>query len=150
MTDIRVAAIIIEDDKILTTQMERDGDRYYVLPGGKVESGENIEEALKRELMEETSIQLENFSLAYLRELRLDDGERGIEFYYYVDEYSGEPETGYDPEDKQAELKKVEKLEVSKLDDEKFFPEQLIEKLQEDERSEFQQVTHLGLHEIEK
>ncbi len=148
MTNIRVAAIIKEGDKVLTTQMEKSGDRYYVLPGGKVEIDENIEEALKRELKEETGIEIKDYSLAYLRELKLDGQEKGLEFYYRISDYSGKPETGHDPENKEGDLRKVEKLPVEKLEDETFFPKQLIEKLQENEISDEQKLEHLGIHDI--
>ncbi|MDW7732463.1 MAG: (deoxy)nucleoside triphosphate pyrophosphohydrolase, partial [Methanolobus sp.] len=57
-----VAAIIIDDNKILCVQ--RDYGKYdyislkYEFPGGKIESDETKEQALKRELLEELDLDI--------------------------------------------------------------------------------------------
>ncbi|TGC08143.1 (deoxy)nucleoside triphosphate pyrophosphohydrolase [Methanolobus halotolerans] len=57
-----VAAIIIDDNKILCVQ--RDHGKYdyislrYEFPGGKIESDETKEQALKRELLEELDLNI--------------------------------------------------------------------------------------------
>ena len=55
-----VAAIIVEKDKVLFTQRGygefKDG---WEFPGGKVELGETLEGALKREIKEELDIEIE-------------------------------------------------------------------------------------------
>ena len=49
-----VAAIIRKDDKIFATQRGYgDWKDWWEFPGGKVESGESPEDALKREILEE-------------------------------------------------------------------------------------------------
>ena len=55
-----VAAILQNDDKILIAK-KREGKPlagFYEFPGGKVEEGENPEDSLVRELMEEMSIKV--------------------------------------------------------------------------------------------
>ncbi len=55
-----VAAIIVEKDKVLVTQ--RGYGEFKVgweFPGGKVELGETLEGALKREIKEELDIEIE-------------------------------------------------------------------------------------------
>ena len=52
----RSAAIIIENNKILLIQRIKQGYEYYTLPGGTIEFGETPEQAVIREVFEETSI----------------------------------------------------------------------------------------------
>jgi 8-oxo-dGTP pyrophosphatase MutT (NUDIX family) len=54
----RVAALIQRGDDILLIARQKGGQSYYVLPGGTVEAGESAEEALAREIEEETGLRL--------------------------------------------------------------------------------------------
>jgi mutator protein MutT len=54
-----VAAVILRDSKILVCQRRRDDSHalQWEFPGGKVESGELLQEALAREIREELGIE---------------------------------------------------------------------------------------------
>lgn len=55
---------ILDNQKILMTQQEQPGRGSYVsLPGGRIDENEDIVAAAKRELLEETGYQAENFIL---------------------------------------------------------------------------------------
>ena len=56
-----VRAIITRDDKLLVMKRYKYGDTYYTLIGGGVDPGETPEEALVREIDEETSLIIEDF-----------------------------------------------------------------------------------------
>ena len=58
---IRVYALIIRDEKFLLTK-QWDG---YSLPGGGVEKAESLEQALERELKEETGLDIKAGKLFY-------------------------------------------------------------------------------------
>jgi ADP-ribose pyrophosphatase YjhB (NUDIX family) len=51
-------AIVIENDKILIMFRNKSGSQYYTLVGGRVNEGETIEQALIREIKEETGLDI--------------------------------------------------------------------------------------------
>ncbi|MBU1083407.1 NUDIX domain-containing protein [Patescibacteria group bacterium] len=52
----RVRGIVIDGDKITLLKRVKGDHVFYVFPGGGVEEGEDIEVALKREMMEELGV----------------------------------------------------------------------------------------------
>jgi 8-oxo-dGTP diphosphatase len=52
----RVCAAILRNGAILMVRHEHDGRNYWTLPGGGVEAGETFEQAVLREVMEETTL----------------------------------------------------------------------------------------------
>ena len=60
-TNDRVTGVVIRDGKFLLIHRLRDGNEYWVFPGGGVEEGEDFETALKREMMEETGLMLVSY-----------------------------------------------------------------------------------------
>src|ERR687896_2045449 len=53
---IRVSAILRWEDRILLCRHEKGERSYWLLPGGGVNSGESLVDALHRELLEEVGI----------------------------------------------------------------------------------------------
>jgi ADP-ribose pyrophosphatase YjhB (NUDIX family) len=79
MTDRVRALLITPDGDLLTIRRVRPGqDPYWVLPGGGVEDGENLEAALARELREEIAANADVHSLVHT----LDHG--GDRQYFYL------------------------------------------------------------------
>ena len=77
-----IKAIIIDGTKLLTVQMKRqDGTVYYNLPGGKQKPDELMDEALKREVLEETGLIVEPKSLLFILEDFKEETHR-IEFMF--------------------------------------------------------------------
>ena len=54
----RASAILIRDEKILLLRRENERGIYYVFVGGGIDPGENAEQAIVRELMEEAGISI--------------------------------------------------------------------------------------------
>jgi 8-oxo-dGTP diphosphatase len=74
---LAVSAAIIRDGHVLVAQRARGASTgLFTLPGGVVEAGETLHEALVREVREETGIVIEPVALAGYREHveRDDDG----------------------------------------------------------------------------
>jgi len=54
---IRVSAILRWQGRVLLCRQEKPGKEYWLLPGGGVDAGETLMEALRRELREELGIE---------------------------------------------------------------------------------------------
>ena len=67
---LAVSAAIFRDDDILLVRRARSPAKgFYSLPGGRVEFGETLHEALHREIDEETALQIQIVGLAGWREV---------------------------------------------------------------------------------
>ena len=89
-----VGAIIIKDGHILL--IKRGAEPSYgkwSVPGGHIELGETIENALKREVLEETGLGVEISRLAGVYDLIARDGEN-IEHHYVIIEFLAEAVSG--------------------------------------------------------
>ena len=113
---IAVDAIIVKDDCVVLIQRKNSPFKdHYALPGGFVEVGEFVEEALVREVKEETGldVQVERFSGIY------DDPKRDprghiISLAYVCRIVGGELRAGTDAKDVRCfPIKEVEKMELA-------------------------------------
>lgn len=75
---VRVAGIIIDDNKLLLIAHKKNDSIYWLLPGGGVDYGESLEEALKREFLEELNVHVTVGKPAMLSDSIDPDGERHI------------------------------------------------------------------------
>ncbi|TFV69694.1 NUDIX domain-containing protein [Bradyrhizobium frederickii] len=67
---LAVSAAIFRDGKVLLTRRARSPAKgFYSLPGGRVEFGESLHQALSREVDEETGLRIEIVGLAGWREV---------------------------------------------------------------------------------
>ena len=101
---VRASGLCIHDNKILLIHrinLEKwKGDQeYYVIPGGGVEDGESVEDAVIREMKEETDVDVTLGELFYELE-DLDPQGKKIKYYAYFCKYSGgEPKLREDSEE---------------------------------------------------
>ena len=67
---IRVAGILCEKEKILLVSHKKKDNIYWLLPGGGVDYGESLDEALKREFSEELNIDIDVHDLILVNDSR--------------------------------------------------------------------------------
>jgi len=96
----RAVAIILDNDRVLLMHRWRPEKEYFVFPGGGVEFGETVEDAVVREVREETMLEVSIEKLLY-HHVYDDETEQ----YFYLCRYlSGEPKLGNGPEFKEPNL----------------------------------------------
>ena len=66
----RVAGVITNNKEILLLKIERDDNFLYCFPGGHMRENETIDECLKREMKEETNIDISNFGIESICKLQ--------------------------------------------------------------------------------
>ena len=59
-------AIIIEEDKVLVMYRNKQGSQYYTLVGGRASENETLEQALVREVKEETGFDVTQARLVFV------------------------------------------------------------------------------------
>ncbi len=100
---VRACGLLIEDKKILLAKHAYIGEAGYLWspPGGEVLFSETAEEALKREFLEETGLEIEVYDLAFVHDF-FDPPLHAIELFFWVgkkfEDDDLEPIKGTDPE----------------------------------------------------
>ena len=100
---VGVGAIIVEGNRILLVKRASEPNKgMWSVPGGLVRAGEKLEEALKREVKEETGLEIEVGDLGFVSEeiIRKDD----LKYHYVIIDFlaevkGGELKAGSDAED---------------------------------------------------
>ncbi len=85
----RVAALIIRDGKLLL--VTGYGAGYFWTPGGKIDEGEDHEQALRREIREELGVEI--LGVQFFTEMEYENPVSGKQqtSYYYLASMEGEP-----------------------------------------------------------
>ncbi len=116
---VAVGGIIFHEDTVLLVKRNREPAMgQWSLPGGAVELGESLEEALKREIHEEVSIKIGIGGLVTLIERVVHDQKRKVRFHYVIADYwgwkvSGQPHPASDISDARfVTLKEARKLGI--------------------------------------
>jgi len=82
---VAASAAIIRDGKVLVVRRARaPAHGVFSLPGGVVETGETLHEAVAREVLEETSLTIEPVALAGYRETIVRDKDDRVERHFVI------------------------------------------------------------------
>lgn len=65
---IRVAVVIPRENEILLVRHVKQGRQYWLIPGGGLNFGETIEECARREIKEETNMEIKLLKLLFVSE----------------------------------------------------------------------------------
>ena len=114
---LAVSAAIVRDGRVLVVRREgAPSSGTFTLPGGVVEAGETLHEAVIREIREETGLSIEPVALAGFRDVIVRDAGERVERHFVVLAFAarwiaGEP----GPSDEIAEARWVSPAELALL-----------------------------------
>lgn len=92
---VAVGALIIHKKKVLLARRAKDPFKgEWSLPGGAVEVGETVEDAVRREVCEETGIEVEITGVAGIYDRICRDPDGQIEYHYVLIDYLCRPVAG--------------------------------------------------------
>lgn len=124
-------AIILRDDQLLIMNRNKFGKIYDTLPGGNLRAGELPEEALSRELKEETGLDVNKPRLVFIEEA---GDPYGTQYIFECSYLGGEPELS--PNSEEAAINKLGKnlyhpmwVELKTLPERPFLSEQLKQRI---------------------
>ncbi|MDK1021727.1 MAG: NUDIX hydrolase [Candidatus Hydrogenedentes bacterium] len=75
---MRVAVVVVRGDSILLVRHQKGAASYWLLPGGGVDFGEPLAEALRREVREETCLDVRVGDLILASDSIAPDGSRHV------------------------------------------------------------------------
>jgi mutator protein MutT len=84
---VGVGAVIVDEGRVLLAQRGHEpGLGRWSIPGGLIEVGESLSEAVVREVREETGLEVEPVELVELLDRIHRDGER-VRYHYVIADY---------------------------------------------------------------
>ena len=120
---------------------------FWVAPGGGVEEAEELAVAAKREVREETGLEVETDKLVYIEELIQPD-LRICKFWFTARLIGGQMSVAA-PEAKSEHIIEAAWLSRAEMANKTVFPPVLVSRYWEDKSQGFGGPTHLGLRKME-
>ena len=83
-----MGAIILKRDSVLLVERGKSPlEGYWSLPGGVLETGERLEEGIRREVLEETGLTVKPLRVVTIFERIMPDALGRIEYHYVLIDY---------------------------------------------------------------
>ncbi len=110
----RAAVFVINKDTVLLFYRLKNGEEYYSVPGGGVESDETSEQAAVRELKEETSL-----DITLGEKIGEFEADNNHQYFYIAKSWSGIPAFGGEELERQspANVYRLEWVPIEKIND---------------------------------
>src|ERR1035437_957438 len=85
---IGVGALILRRDRILMAQRGKQPlQGWWSLPGGALEIGESLDDAVRREVLEETGLEIRPLGVLEIFERIMRDAQGAPEYHYVLMDY---------------------------------------------------------------
>ncbi len=117
---VGVGGVLIKDSKILLVKRKNEpGKGLWAIPGGLVEPGETLKEAVRREIKEETNLVVEVLRPINTDEIVVRDEEGRIRYHYVLVDFlckvvEGRLRPGDDAKEvRWIDMRKAEKLQLT-------------------------------------
>ena len=131
--ELTVLCLIHKDDEYLLQDRIKEDWKGLTLPGGHIEKGESIVDAVVREMKEETGLKIFNPRLCGVKQFPIEDG-RYIVFLFETEEFEGKVVSS-----EEGKMEWVNRTELAYRNIVKDLPE-LIQVMVDDKLTEFQYV----------
>lgn len=135
--ELTVLCLIHKNGKYLLQDRTKDDWKGYTLPGGHIEPGESIVDAVIREMQEETGLTIRHPHLCGVKQFPLEEG-RYIVFLFETEEFEGELRSS-----EEGTMHWIDEKELSQVNLVEDFGD-LIEVMLNDALTEFQYVIEDG------
>ncbi len=85
---VGVGAILLNRDRILMAQRGKEPLKgWWSLPGGALETGESLADGVRREVLEETGLEIQPLGVLEIFERIMRDSDGATEYHYVLIDY---------------------------------------------------------------